>query len=171
MKIKDRPEYKSKPSVVSLSPDTPVTEAVKIMSEKNFGSVLIAGDDQKPVGILTERDLMKRLLYPGKDPKKTLVSDIMTTEIKAASPEDDVIDWLRQMSNERFRHLPIVDEEGKILSMMSQGDFVSYTWPVLLQELTSEAKRKIAPNYQIALIIAAIIIYAIILPLIYHIFN
>ena len=48
----------------------------------------------------------------------------MTTQVRAAKEDDNLLDWLRIMSNDRFRHLPVVDEEGKVVSMMSQGDFV-----------------------------------------------
>jgi signal-transduction protein with cAMP-binding, CBS, and nucleotidyltransferase domain len=66
--------------------------------------------------------------------------DIMTSDLKLAKPEDDLLDWLRQMSNDRFRHVPVVGEDGRVLTIMSQGDFVSYTWPQLLIRLREQAK-------------------------------
>lgn len=144
MKIKDRPEFRYKPPVFSLRGDEYVSTAVKTMTERNIGSVVIVDEDMKVRGIVTERDLVRRTLGAGLDPKTTPLSSIMTSEVKTARPEDRVIDWLRQMSNERFRHLPVLDDNGRLLSILSQGDFVSYTWPELLlsfREKTSETLR------------------------------
>ncbi len=110
------------------------------MSEKNYGAVVIVSTDQKPIGIVTERDFMRRLLAKGLDPTKTALRDIMTSDLKVAKPEDELLDWLRQMSNDRFRHVPVVDDDGRVITIMSQGDFVSYTWPELLSRLTEQAK-------------------------------
>lgn len=117
-----------------------VATAVTVMSEKNYGAVVIVSTDQKPIGIVTERDFMRRLLAKGLDPTKTALRDIMTSDLKVAKPEDELLDWLRQMSNDRFRHVPVVDDDGRVITIMSQGDFVSYTWPELLSRLTEQAK-------------------------------
>lgn len=163
MKIKDRPEYKTKKDLVTYPPETPVLEAVKIMSEKNFGSVIVINDDHTIAGIVTERDLMRRLLNQGLDPKKTKLSDIMSTEIRSAREDDNLLDWLRIMSNERFRHLPVVDEEGRIMNVMSQGDFVSYTWPELFDRLKENTKATLGAGYQVVMIVMALLAYVIII--------
>jgi CBS domain-containing protein len=140
MRIQDRPEYKSKSSVFTLTPDDYVITAVKAMSERNYGAVVVVDPANKPVGIVTERDFMRRLLNKALDPQTTKLKEIMTTELKVAKSDDNLLDWLRQMSNDRFRHLPIVDDHGTVISMMSQGDFVSYTWPQLLSRLGEQAR-------------------------------
>ncbi|MCY7398003.1 MAG: CBS domain-containing protein [Sphingomonas bacterium] len=140
MKIKDRPEYASKGVVLTMSPDASVSSAVMVMSEKNYGAVVIVSPDDKPIGIVTERDLMRRLLAKGLDPVRTPLRDIMTSDLKVARPDDELLDWLRQMSNDRFRHVPVVGEDGRVITIMSQGDFVSYTWPELLTRLAEQAK-------------------------------
>jgi predicted transcriptional regulator len=86
----------------------------------------------------------------------------MTENIKTARPDDQVIDWLRQMSNERFRHLPVLDEEGRLINILSQGDFVAYTWPellLLLREKTSEALR--GPFAQLPILLGGIMLYSL----------
>ena len=140
MQIKDRPEYSRKGAVLTMPGDASVASAVTIMSEKNYGAVVIISPDEKPIGIVTERDFMRRLLAKGLDPAQTLLRDIMTSDLKVAKPEDELLDWLRQMSNDRFRHVPVVDEDGRIVAIMSQGDFVSYTWPQLFARITEQAK-------------------------------
>ncbi len=140
MKIKDRPEFNSKSSVMTFGPDDTAFTAIKAMSEKNYGAAVIIGADRKPLGIVTERDFMRRLLNKELDQKKTKLSAIMSSDLKLAKADDDLLDWLRQMSNERFRHLPVVDDSGALIGIMSQGDFVSYTWPELLNRVKEQAK-------------------------------
>lgn len=153
MRIQDRPEFKNKSVVYTLSPDDLVSTAVKAMSEKNYGAVVVVDSARKPVGIVTERDFMRRLLNNSLDPQTTKLSDIMTTDVKVAKSDDNLLDWLRQMSNDRFRHLPIVDDSGTVISMMSQGDFVSYTWPQLLSRLGEQARAtfELSPSLFVAL--------------------
>ena len=168
MKIKDRPEYKSKPLPFSLRPDDVVPTAVKTMSEKNIGSVIIVDDDMQVKGIMTERDLMRRLLNKSLDPKTTQLSSIMTSEVRTGRADDEVIDWLRQMSNERFRHLPIVDDQGRLLNIMSQGDFVSFTWPDLLGLLREKTRDSLKGGaLQLPILVAGMMLYAVLVLLIF----
>ncbi len=95
------------------------------MSKDNFGSVIIVDKQKKVLGIVTERDLMRKLLNNSMNPKTTKLKDIMTSPVKVADKDDQLTSWLRQMSNERFRHVPVVDKSGKLINVMSQGDFVS----------------------------------------------
>jgi CBS domain-containing protein len=161
MKIKDRPEYRSKGVVLSFGKDTMVQDAVAVMSEKNYGAVVIIDAANKPLGIVTERDLMRRVLAKQKDPKATPLAEIMTTDLKVAKAEDNLLDWLRIMSNERFRHLPIVDDGGVLVAMMSQGDFVSYTWPELIQRLGDQSKATFIKMPSLISMILSIIAFAI----------
>lgn len=140
MQIKDRPEFSRKAAVMTFSPDQDVFTAIQAMSEKNYGAAVVISPDQKPLGIVTERDFMRRLLNVGLDPKTTPLSAIMTSDLKLARGDDDLLDWLRQMSNDRFRHLPVVDDNGTLIGIMSQGDFVSYTWPELLNRVKEQAR-------------------------------
>ncbi|MEL6437209.1 MAG: CBS domain-containing protein [Pseudomonadota bacterium] len=163
MRIMDRPEFASKPKPLTFGPDATVAEAVSAMSERNFGSVVIVNPDNKVAGMVTERDIMKRLVNNGKDAKKTKLADIMTREVRVAKETDDLRDWLRIMSNERFRRLPVVDNNEQLVSIMTQGDFVSYTWPELLERVTEQAKATVSSNYQIFLLAGGVLLYSIIL--------
>ncbi len=159
MQIKDRPEFKRKGAVLSFGPDELVATAVKVMSEKNYGATMIVSPDGKPVGIVTERDLMRRLLNERRDPTQTRLGEIMTSDLKVAKADDDLLDWLRQMSNDRFRHLPIVDDDGKLISMMSQGDFVSFTWPQLMSRVREQARATFDVSPSIFMAVGGIIIF------------
>jgi len=159
MKIKDRPEFKRKSQVLTFSPGDTVFAAVQTMSEKNYGAAVIVSDDHKPVGIVTERDFMRRLLNQERDPKTTKLAEIMTTDLKLAREDDDLLDWLRQMSNDRFRHLPVIDEHGVLVSIMSQGDFVSYTWPQLLGRVAEQTKATFNINPSIFTAVGSLVIF------------
>jgi CBS domain-containing protein len=160
MKIKDRPEFRSKAAVLTFGPKALVSEAVAIMSERNYGAAVIVSPDRKPLGIVTERDFMRRLLNKRLDPDHTTLDQIMTTDLKMARADDDLLDWLRLMSNERFRHLPVIDDQGIIISMMSQGDFVSYTWPELMGRLKEQARATFDVSPSIVLMIAGVAVFA-----------
>ena len=162
MKLKDRPEYRSKPAPFSLRADDVVQTAVKTMSEKNIGSVVIVDDEMQVKGIVTERDLMRRLLNKALDPNTTPLSVIMTSEVRTGRADDEVIDWLRQMSNERFRHLPVVDEQGRLVNIMSQGDFVSFTWPDLLGLLKEKTRDTLKGSAsQMPILVTGMLAYAV----------
>ncbi|GGB33236.1 hypothetical protein GCM10011316_01620 [Roseibium aquae] len=161
MQIKDRIEYLSKPAPYTASPEMSVLEAAKEMSARNIGSVVITDESRKVVGLVTERDLLRRIVAENKSPETTLLSDIMTTNLRLARDTDKVVDWLRVMSNERFRRLPVVDDEGRIVSIMTQGDFVSYTWPELLKIASDRVEKRLGTNNQYIWIIAAVLIYGI----------
>lgn len=171
MLIKDRLEFQKKTEPLTMTPDSSVREAAQKMAAKNYGAVVVINPDGTPAGMVTERDMLNKLLAENLDPEKTKLSEIMTQDLYVASEEDNLIQWLRVMSNERFRHLPVVDKDGKLLCMMSQGDFVSYTWPDLLKQISETTKAAIAPNYQITLIILALVLYAIIIPVLFNVFS
>tara|TARA_B110000027_G_scaffold121930_1_gene136506 strand:- start:179 stop:598 length:420 start_codon:yes stop_codon:yes gene_type:complete len=123
-RLMDRPEYASKQKPLTATAETTVFDAVLDMSKKNFGSVVVIDGERKILGVVTERDVMNKLVAKGLDSKTTLLSDIMTPDSRIAHETDDMVDWLRIMSNERFRRLPVVDDEGRIKAVFTQGDFV-----------------------------------------------
>ena len=163
MNIEDRLEFKNKAPVYTLKPDDLVITAVRAMSEKNYGAVVVVDPVNKPLGIVTERDFMRRLLNDGRDPNTTKLSDIMTTNLKLAKGDDNLIEWLQQMSNERFRHLPVVDDNGVLINMMSQGDFVSYTWPQLINRVVEQARASFATNPSIYAAIGAGVLFMLVI--------
>ncbi len=161
MKIEDRFEFKNKAPVLTFAGDDFVMVAVRAMSAKNYGASVVVDADNKPIGIITERDFMRRLIDKGLDANTTRIKDIMTSDLKIARSSDNIANWLRVMSNERFRHLPVVDDKGRLLNVMSQGDFVSYTWPQLFAELKSKASESFVEKYQIYIILGGIMLYSL----------
>jgi len=163
MALRDRPEFASKPRPLAFQAETMTAEAVAAMSDKSYGSVVVVDGDNKVIGIVTERDIMKKIVNAGRDAAKTPLSEIMTAEPRVAHETDEVVDWLRIMSNERFRRLPVVDYEGRIKAVFTQGDFVSYTWPDLIYQAGQMAKASVFKNWHIALIGGGIALYSIIM--------
>jgi CBS domain-containing protein len=161
MKIKDRIEFKSKAPVMTFRPDDMVIKAVEAMAAKNYGASVIVDEANRPVGIVTERDFMRRLLAKGLDANVTPISQIMTADLKLASEEDQVVEWLRMMSNERFRHLPVVDAQGQLVNLMSQGDFVSYTWPQLLMHTKEVVAKSFMERFHLHMLFIAVILYTV----------
>ncbi|CUH40347.1 Inosine-5'-monophosphate dehydrogenase [Jannaschia seosinensis] len=160
-RLMDRPEYRSKPKPLTRGPYVIVAEAVVEMADLNYGSVIVVDKDDMVIGVVTERDIMKKIVGKGRDPKTTKLSEIMTADPRLAREDDDMLDWLRIMSNERFRRLPVVDGEGRIKAVFTQGDFVSYTWPELMGQMRSIVKAQVAGNFHYILIGGAILIYAL----------
>lgn len=162
-RLMDRPEYASKPKPLTRTGTVTVFDAVSKMSDNNYGSVVIVDAEEKVIGVVTERDIMNKVVGKALDPKTTPLSAIMTENPRLARETDDMLDWLRIMSNERFRRLPVVDEDGRIKAVFTQGDFVSYTWPDLMYQMKSIASATFSKNPSIFLTIGAIAIYSLVL--------
>ncbi|SEM81523.1 CBS domain-containing protein [Palleronia pelagia] len=163
MRIKDRAEYVSKPKPLTMTKDQMVSDAVAAMCQKNYGSVMIVDAEDKVIGVVTERDVMRKIVNQGRDAKATQLHEIMTEEPRLAREDDDVVDWLRIMSNERFRRLPVVDADGRIKAVFTQGDFVSYTWPDLLNQARQMTRASVTRNFPTVLIGGGIMLYTLIM--------
>jgi CBS domain-containing protein len=164
MRIKDRPEFMNKPPTFALHGSDFVSAAVKTMAERNIGSVVVVDDERRVLGIVTERDLLRRLLGGGLDQNATPLSSIMTSDPRTARPDDRVIDCLRLMSNERFRHLPVLDDDGRLITVLSQGDFVSFTWPEMLSLFRDKATETLSgPAAPLPILLAGLALYSVVL--------
>ena len=112
----------SQKHVVSLGPHASVREAAGVMTRANCGSVLIMEPPATLLGIVTERDLMTRVLAKGLDPERTTVREIMTPNPTCVPPETLVSDAVVIMLERGFRHLPIIGPGSKILGVFSVRD-------------------------------------------------
>jgi CBS domain-containing protein len=122
--MSERTVYQSMPHrhVISLTPAATIWEAACVMTKANCGSVLIIDTSGKMLGIVTERDLMTRVLAKALNPATTLVSDVMTRNPHCVGPELRVSDAVLIMIERGFRHLPVVSPAGKILGVFSVRD-------------------------------------------------
>lgn len=120
----ERTVFQSMPRrlLVSLGPDATVHEAACVMTRANCGSVLIIDAASTMVGIVTERDLMTRVLAKALDPQTTKVSAVMTPHPQCIPPDTKVADAVLIMIERGFRHLPVVGEGGHIHGVFSVRD-------------------------------------------------
>ena len=120
----ERTVFQSMPKkhVVSVGPQASVYEAACVMTRANCGSVLVMEPPDKLLGILTERDLMTRVLARALDPQKTVVADVMTGSPTCVGPETRVSDAVLIMLERGFRHLPVVGPSSRILGVFSIRD-------------------------------------------------
>ncbi|MBL8336237.1 MAG: CBS domain-containing protein [Rhodoferax sp.] len=122
--MSERTVYQSMPHrhVISLGPGATIWEAACVMTKANCGSVLIVDTGGKMLGIVTERDLMTRVLAKAQNPATTLVGDVMTRNPHCVGPDMRVADAVLIMIERGFRHLPVVSPAGKILGVFSVRD-------------------------------------------------
>lgn len=106
----------------SISPDATVYQAVQMLAEKRVGALLVM-EGEELVGILSERDYAREVILKDRSSKETAVRDIMSTDVITASSTDGVDPTLSVMTDNRIRHLPVVDD-GKVAGMISMGDLV-----------------------------------------------
>jgi CBS domain-containing protein len=111
-----------KPGIVSVSPESTVLDALKLMAEKEVGAVLVMEGD-KVVGILSERDYARRGILLGRHSHDTPVKDLMTKTVFYVGPDQTMDECMAQMTDKRIRHLPVVDK-GKVVGVISIGDVV-----------------------------------------------
>jgi CBS domain-containing protein len=105
-------------------PGTPVIDAVRRMNQERIGALLVC-ENGEMVGIFTERDVLCRVVDEGRDPKRTKVFEVMTSEVIAVRPDTVVEDAMAIISERRFRHLPVLDE-GSLVGLVSAGDLTKW---------------------------------------------
>lgn len=108
----------------AIAPEATVFEAIKMMAEKNIGSVLVMSGNRL-VGLFTERDYTRKVALHGKSSKETLVAEIIPREVVTVTSDDSVEDCMRLMTEKRVRHLPVV-ESTKVVGIISIGDLVNW---------------------------------------------
>jgi CBS domain-containing protein len=109
--------------VFSITANASVYDALKIMAEKNIGALMIIEED-KLIGIFSERDYARKIVLQGKASHDTLVSEIMTPHVLTVSSSDSLEQCMNLMSKNRVRHLPVVDTE-KVTGIISISDVVT----------------------------------------------
>lgn len=119
-------------AVHSVTPQTMVFDALKLMAEKNIGAVLVLADG-KVSGIMTERDYARKVILLGKSSRDIAVSEIMSDKVLTVQTAQTVEECMALMTNKRIRHLPVMDGE-KLVGLLSIGDLVKEV--IAEQELT-----------------------------------
>jgi CBS domain-containing protein len=114
-----------------------VADAIRNMMEHHVGAVVVIDSERRVAGIFSERDLMKKLALTKRDPEVTPVHEVMTTPVEMATGETGPGEALTTMVEGHFRHLPIVDNDGRLLGLLSIRNVLQWRIADLSQELDS----------------------------------
>ena len=118
--------------ITSVSPETTVLDALRIMADQNIGSVLVL-EGQRYVGIMTERDYSRKVILNGKSSTDTQVAEIMTTDLPHITPQDTIEFCMQLLSDKNIRYLPVFDNDT-LSGIISINDVVKET--ILTQQET-----------------------------------
>ncbi|MCW1301146.1 MAG: CBS domain-containing protein [Candidatus Nanoarchaeia archaeon] len=122
---------------VTIRPEASIVEASKLMLRRGVGSLLVV-NKQKVIGILTEKDIISKVVSKNKDPKKVKVKDVMTTELITVGPELDLFEIAKIMNSREVRRLPVCDGD-KLLGLVTEKDILKFA-PSLIYILTEKMK-------------------------------
>lgn len=120
---------------VTLTPGSSAMLASRTMSEHQVGAVMVVNEDDVPVGVFTERDLMTRVVVPGLNPSQVPLARIMTRDVFLATLDQPIDGVAEEMAVRHIRHLPVVDHDRRFVGMISQRD--------ILRELLNEANGQV----------------------------
>ena len=109
-------------SPTTCRPDTGLQEAAKKMADEDCGCLPVVDGDNKPVGVITDRDITCRIVAQGKNPLDLTVSDCMTSPVISVSENSDLRECCQLMEDNQVRRLPVVDESGACCGMVAQAD-------------------------------------------------
>jgi CBS domain-containing protein len=107
--------------VLTTGPDSTVLQAAILMNEHKVGALVVL-EAGRIAGMFTERDVLRRVVGELRDPAKTTVGEVMTTEVVCCRPETNLDEVRGSMMNRRIRHLPVVDDQENMVGLISIGD-------------------------------------------------
>jgi CBS domain-containing protein len=109
-----------------VTPDTTLVDAARLMKDENIGVIPVVESEnsRRLVGVLTDRDIAVRAVAEGRDGVTTSVGHIMTSDVRTSSTTDSVNDVMELMGREQVRRIPIVDDRGALVGIISQADIV-----------------------------------------------
>ncbi|MBD9525487.1 MULTISPECIES: CBS domain-containing protein [Paracoccus] len=134
MLVKQILSMKASGEVITIAPTASVADAAKMLSDKRIGAIVVLGDAPQPLGIISERDIVRELGKRGAGVLALTVGDLMTRNLMTCTTGEDTRAILERMTEGRFRHLPVVDASGAMIGLVSIGDAVS----ARLKELRAE---------------------------------
>ena len=122
MKINDVINAKPSHEVVTIGPDATVRELIALLAEHNVGALVVSDDGTSVTGIVSERDVVRRL-HADEAVLESPVSSIMTADVRTCAGEDGLTDLMQTMTQHRIRHVPVV-ADGRLTGIISIGDVV-----------------------------------------------
>jgi CBS domain-containing protein len=120
-----------------VNPETTIADAINLMIASRVGAVAVVDKENKVAGIFTERDVLKKFALSGKDPAKTQVREMMNTPVMMATIHTTAREALEVMVEKHFRHLPVADDQARLLGILSIRNLLQAQVDELTQELDS----------------------------------
>jgi len=111
-------------TIVSILPSETLETAARMLTDKRIGAVVVRDRRDKLIGILSERDIVRAVALRGADALEHKVEDLMTKAVKTCRPSDTVKDLMQMMTQRRHRHVPVCDDAGDLVGVVSIGDAV-----------------------------------------------
>lgn len=130
--------------VITIEAGATVREAVELMNINEIGCLIVVDEEEKPVGILTERDLLKRVLAKRKDPVRTKVGDVMSKPLITGTPHMDLEAAARLMFEKKTKKLPVV-ENGRLVGLVTLTDMVRFQ-PEIIRLLKKLSSARLPPK-------------------------
>jgi CBS domain-containing protein len=127
--------------VITIRENDTVSKAAKLMSKHEIGCVVVLGKEKEPIGLITERDIVRRVAAKNLNPTETKASKVMSRPLATIGPEVDVTEVARMMRQLKRRRLVVIDE-GKVIGIVTSNDIAEIT-PSLISVI--EEKSRIAP--------------------------
>lgn len=134
MKVSVILQKKGSTQIVTAQPESTISDAVRELSRRRIGALVVSPDGAAIAGIVSERDIVRRLGEDGPGVLSRPVSSIMTETVETCTPEDTAYNLLDRMTRGRFRHMPVVGTDGRMTGILSIGDVVK----ARLEEIESE---------------------------------
>ena len=131
--------------VVTVDAEATVRGAVDLMNKNEIGCLVVVNEEEKPVGIITERDLLKRVLAKRKDPVRSKVKDIMSKPLVTGTPHMDIEAAVRLMFKHKIKKLPVV-ENGQLIGLVSLTDLVRFQ-PQIIRILKELSNQQVPPKH------------------------
>jgi CBS domain-containing protein len=110
--------------VVAIDAGSTVLAAAGLMNEKSIGGLVVT-DGERVIGIFTERDILRRVVAPGRDPATMRVGDVMTSPVACCRPETSLDECRSVMTTQRIRHLPVIERE-RLCGIVTIGDLMAH---------------------------------------------
>jgi len=127
-------------SPITLSPEDSIKKCAEVMNEHHVGAILVVSDEKKLEGLVTEQDIVRKVLAISKDPYSKKLSDIMETNLKTIDPDADIFEALKLMGDINVRHLPVV-KGGELAGLITGKDILKIE-PQLFEILVEKIELK-----------------------------
>ena len=121
-------------TVATIPLGTSVLDCSKAMRALHVGSLVVINDDRQPVGMITDRDICIEVVALEKDPKGLKVEDVMSSPVCTAGADETVVDALARMREQGIRRLPVVDNEGRLVGIITVDDIMD----VIVEEISEQ---------------------------------